>query len=264
MNDASQRQPVLCLVDYGLPGGYASDIWVILHNTLRRELFDTFEVLAYVRQLSDELIYDDIMQLRKWWRFFVHLWQEYLSHEDTVLTPLLSRIRAVDGRSDAFEKRISRITDDREWLDCKMLELTSYLEEFEKLPPARALVLFSRGVDRVAERMVTWFAIKERVLPGLFEGYYTEDICATVEDALIKRLRDGGWFEEGVVAVIRWMGCVQGFVAKKGQSKEREKWLVRNLSWMERLRLPVFFKRYDIIHGNVVKYFRQRVRSLKQ
>lgn len=253
----SSRIPVLCLVDYGMRGEYASDLWVLFHNTIRRELFDTFEIVGIVRQNYLSLRYSDICKLRKWWRFFVVIWEEYILYEKRLLDPLIRKISVVDGRSDILNKGLRPLRETREWLGLKMEEITSYIEEFEKLPAGRALCLICKNVDSYADKMMGYFVGQESLLPPYVESYHGEDIKNTIESLLMERIRKSDYFAEILVCMIRWMGSVQGFYHMKSQCKEREKWLCTHLSWFERQKIGTFFRRYELSQGNILLSFRQ-------
>lgn len=256
-----QRIPVLCLVEYGGHGAHASDIWVVMHNTIRRELFDVFEMLNIIRGAYLSMTLNDVYNLRKWWRFFVVLWSEYVNYERTLLDPVVHQICLVDGRSDVLLKRLVPLRETREWLGLKMEEITSYIEEFEKLPPGRALCLFCKTVDSFGDRAMLYFAGVERLLPRYVESYHGEEIKTSIEGQLIERLRKGAYFAEFVVALVRWMGTVQGFSSSRTQSKEREKWLNTHLFWLERQSLPKYYRKYEASHGRVVTSFRERLKK---
>lgn len=257
----SHRIPVLCLVDYGGHGAHASDIWVLMHNTIRRELFDVFEIINSIRREYLSMTLNDVYNLRKWWRFFVILWSEFAIYEKTILDPIVQQICLVDGRSDVLLKGLGRLRDTREWLSLKMEEMTSYIEEFERLPPGRALCLFCKTVDSFGDRAMLYFAGVERLLPRYVESYHDEEIKLSVEGQLIERLRKGAYFAEFVVALVRWMGTVQGFSSVQAQSKEREKWLNTHLFWLERQNLPKYCRKYEASHGRVLTYFRERLKK---
>lgn len=258
---SSSRIPVLCLADYGRRGAYATDIFVLMHNTIRRELFDMFEIIKVIRHEYLSLTWEDIYQVRKFWRFIVILWREYVGYERTLLNPMVQQICLVDGRSDVLLKKLAPIRDTREWMDLKMLEITSYVEEYEKLPTGRALILFCRTVDSFADKARYYFAGQERILPPFIENYHGEEVKLSVECQLMERLRKSPYFPELVVSMVRWMGSVQGFSSPRSQSRDREKWLSTHLFWMERQNLSRYYRKYEASHGKVLSHFRNRLQA---
>lgn len=257
----SHRIPVLCLVDYGGRGAYASDIFVLMHNTIRRELFDVFEIVTVIRQEYLSMTVNDLYNLRKWWRFFVILWQQYNGYEKVLIAPMIQQICLVDGRSDVLLKRLGPLRETREWLELKMEEITSYIEEFERLPAGRALVLFCRTVDAFADRAMIYFAGQERVLPPFIENYHGEEVKLAVELQLMERVRKSQYFPELVVSIVRWMGTVQGFSSPRTQTRERDKWLNSHLFWTERQCLSRYYQKYEATHGSVLSHFRNRLQN---
>ncbi|CDF39335.1 unnamed protein product [Chondrus crispus] len=255
------RTPVLCLVGYGGQGAHASDLWVLMHNTFRRELFDVFEMLNIVRSSYLSLILSDIYNLRKWWRFFVTLWSEYENYENTLLDPIVHKICLLDGRGDVLLKRLGPLRETREWLRLKMEEVTSYIEEFENLPPGRALSLFCKNVDSFGDRAMGYFAGVERLLPRFVESYYGEEVKLSVEGQLIKRMRNGKYFAEFVIALVRWMGTEESFSTTNAQERKRERWMNTHLFWLERLSLSKFYRKYEASHGCVLTYFQGRFKE---
>lgn len=255
------RTPVLCLVGYGGEGAHASDLWVLMHNTFRRELFDIFEMLNVVRSSYLSLSLSDIYNLRKWWRFFVTLWSEYENYENTLLDPIVHKICLLDGRGDVLLKRLGPLRETREWLRLKMEEVTSYIEEFENFPPGRALSLFCKSVDSFGDRAMVYFAGVERLLPRFVESYYGEEVKVSVEGQLIKRMRNGKYFAEFVVALVRWMGTEESLLTKSARARKRGRWMNTHLFWLERRSLSKFYRKYEASHGCVLTYFRGRFKE---
>lgn len=251
--------PVFCLVDYGIGSSFASDMWTLVHNAIRRELFDIFEVMEAVRRLCMRLTVSDIYNVRKWWRFFVILWSEYIAHEKETLSPIIQQICQIDGRGEALQGQLRLLREDKEWLTLKMEEVTSYIEEFEMLPPGRALCLFCRTVDIFANKLTLYFTAQERILPGLVECYHDEKLKMTVDRQLVERLRLSDHFPELLVCMVRWMGSVEGFSSPKTQSQQRDRWLASHLNWLERLKIPGYVHRFELNHGSVLKHFRTRL-----
>lgn len=252
--------PVLCLVEYGVQGSYASDIWVIMHNTLRRELFDAYEIVNVLRKRHLSLKLADVYELRKWWRFFVILWHEFDVHTKNSLTPLVEQICLVDGRKEVLKRRLAPLRETREWLTLKLEETTSYIEEFEKLSPARALILICKAIDSFAARTLSFFAGQERLLPGLIESYHGESIKLSIECKLLEQLRASQYYPELLTSVVRWIGTSHGEPQTK-HSKIRSKWLYSHLYWMERHSLSRSFQRYELSHGEVVANFQSKLKS---
>lgn len=257
----NMRFPVICLVDYGMAGSFASDLWVLLHNTIRRELFDLFDIMRCVRSLGMALTRTDIYNIRRWWRFFSTLWVQCVAHERHNLRPLVQQICQVDGRHESLVKSLRPIRSDQEWLELKMEEVTSYIEEFERIPPGRALFLFCQTVDAFASKMMTSFSAQEQFVPPLVECYFGDGIKLEVERKFVERLRKNEYFGELIIAVLRWMGSVEGFTSPKTQSQERDKWIHTHLNWLERMKLSSYRHRFELNHRSVVGYFRQRVRD---
>lgn len=249
-----QRLPVLCLAEYGEEGSHASDIWVLMHNTVRRELFDVFEILEVIRGEFLGMRVEDVYNLRKWWRFFAVMWGEFWIHEQERILPLVMQICLVDGRGDALRRQVKKLRETREWLQLKMEELTSYVEEFETLRPGRALCLICKNIDSFAEKAVEYFAGIERLLPGVVDGYHGEEIRCEIDGALVRRIRGKSYFAEMIVGMTRWMGTQCG-------EKARERWMGAHLFWVERQGMERFEKRYEESHGRVLSYFRNRLHN---
>lgn len=258
--------PLLSPSSYGRSETYASDIWVIMHNTIRVELIDTFDIIAAIRANYLSLTLADVHNFRQWWRFFCILWAEYIKYDNSVLDPIVQNICLVDGRSDVLKKRLAPLRASKEWLCLKMEEITSYVEEFECLPPARVLCLICKNVHSFAQNLSSYFRGCENLLPSFIESYHGNQIKLDTECQLIDQLRKNNHFAELIASVIRWIGVsAKGSTAAvehKQQAKEREKWLASHLFWLERPKMWYFFQRYDASHRCIFKQFVTRVRTL--
>lgn len=249
--------PVLCLVEFGTRGRYGWDVWVIMHNTIRRELFDVLEILKVVRREYLGLRMEDVREIRKWWRFFDVVMKAFGEHEAEKIRPVVERLCEVDGRREMLRREMRELREMNEWIELKMEEITSYIEEFEMLKPGRALSLICKNVDTLAARCTRWFAKTERVLPGLIQDYYGDEIRVEIIGALIKRLRGMKGFAELIVAVTRWMGSGEGVEGRK----VRQIWMGEFLFWGERQSMDYYQGQFDAVHGNVVGYFRERLHN---
>lgn len=253
--------PVICLVDYAVGGSYAVDLWVLFHNTIRRELFDFFEIMTSIRKIGFSMTSTDMVKLREWWRFFVALWSQFAAHEKLSLDPIIRHICQVDGRGESLQRQIRPLRENEEWLALKLEEVTSYLEEFERLPPGRALFLFNQTADAFANRLMVQFAEQEKMLPPLVENYFGEHIKSSIERQLVSRLRGSAQFGLFVVAVLRWMGSVEGFASAQAQCRDKDKWMALHLTWLERVKLSSYKQKYESSHASLVAYFRNRAAS---
>lgn len=243
--------PVLCLEGYGGEGEFAADVWVLMHNTVRRELFDLFEIVGIIRKRFLAMKMEDMYNLRKWWRFFGAMWREFGAHERERIDPVVEQICSVDGRGDVLKKRLRGLREMREWLGLKIEETTGYVEEFEKIgKPGRALSLICRSVESFAAKAVLYFGGMERLLPSMLEGYYQRQSCKEIESALVGRLRRTDYFGEMVVAMVRWMGA-----------DVRTSWMEEHLFWGERQAMERFERKYEICHGCIVVHFKDRLHS---
>jgi hypothetical protein len=241
------RIPVLCMCDYG-SGNYASDLWVLPHNALRRELFDLYEMIGVIRLRYLTLTWGDVYDLRRWWRLFSFFWRQYLAIEDGALTPLVASLLQVDGRREQLRKKIVALEEVREWICCKFEEVDSYMEEFEALPRSKALSLLCMTTDALGFKMLSYFNGQERLLPILVESYHEESVKLRTELQMLNIARGTSFREESFVHLIRWMEA----------GKPREKWLASHLWWSERSTLGRMYKRYADTHGDAVDRFRQK------
>lgn len=238
--------PVLCLESYGGHGEFAGDVWVLMHNTVRRELFDLFEIVGMIRKGFVRMKMEDMYNLRKWWRFFGVMCGEFWAHENERIAPMVEQICSVDGRADVFRGRLRGLREMREWLGLKMEEITAYVEEFEKIGrPGRALSLICRNIELFAAKVVVYFGGMERLLPRIAEEYYEREVCKGIEDALVARLRRSEYFEEMIVAMMRWMDV--GVKAR---------WMEEHLFWGERQALERFERKFEVSHGCIVTCFK--------
>ncbi|KAI0566266.1 trefoil factor [Gracilaria domingensis] len=265
-DDPTTTNPVITLVPYGRDGGYALDIFLIIHNTVRCELVDTFQIISVIRADFLSLSLRDVHNFRQWWRFFFLLWTEYITYYKNLLEPIIQNICHVDGRSDILRKRLRPLRAAKEWLCLKMEEITSYVEEFESLPPARALCLICKNVHSFAQNLNTYFRGCENLLPSFIESYHGEQVKLTTECQLIEQLRKNDHFPELMASIIRWIGTTNASsdaaLESKLQTKERDKWLASHMFWLERPKVWYFYQRYEATHRSIFKRFVTRVRTL--
>jgi hypothetical protein len=246
----SPRIPVLCMSDYGI-GEYASDLWTLPHNAIKRELFDLYEIIGVIRMRYLSLTFCDFYNLRVWWRLFGVFLIQYLTTEITLLDPLLKTVVGVDGRGESLRRKITPLFEMREWVLCKFEEISGYMEEFETLPRGRALSLICRTIDALGFKLMTLFNQQERCLPSMVESYHDESIKLSTELKMIEILRASDFFPEAIVHQVRWMEA----------GKSREKWLTSHLRWSERAHIGQFYKRYEMNHGRIVVAFRGKLRG---
>lgn len=242
------RTPVLCMCDYGI-GQFASDLWVLPHNAMRRELFDLYEIMSVVRSRFLSLTWGDVYKLRRWWRFLSYFWRQYLVIEDELLNPMVDAVLDVDGRCDQIRTNRAPLNDDREWISLKFEEVNAYMEEFERLPRSKVLGLICQTTDALGFRMLGYFNGQERILPPLIANYHDESIKLTIEQKMLEIYRNTNHTDESIVHLVRWMEL----------GKERDKWLVVHLWWGERSTLGRMYKKYNDNHGGVVDSFRKKI-----
>lgn len=240
------RTPVLCTVDYGISGAFAHDLWSLLHNALRMQLFETYEILTLFREHADEIVVRDVQCLRDWFMFVGRIWDVYIAHDSQSLTPVIKRIVSIDGRSDILTNRLSTLHAMREMLCLKFLEARAYIDELDISKPARGLGLFMHCFDVLCERMVGYFAGVERTYPTLVEGYHGMELLQNIERSLVERIQPD---EQLLVAIARGAGA----------GREMREWLSRYDGWGRTAR---WIRVYESGHANVLKYFRERTRTL--
>eukprot|EP00178_Gracilaria_changii_P025299 TRINITY_DN78033_c0_g1_i1.p1 TRINITY_DN78033_c0_g1~~TRINITY_DN78033_c0_g1_i1.p1 ORF type:complete len:472 (-),score=81.13 TRINITY_DN78033_c0_g1_i1:487-1809(-) len=262
----SKHNVVINLAPYGRSGTYAADIFVIVHNTIRLELVDTFHIVAVIRTHFLSLSVRDVHNFRQWWRFFFLLWSEYITYHNNLLEPIIHNICQVDGRSDVLRRRLRPLRSSKEWLCLKMEEITSYVEEFESLPPARALCLICNNIHSFAESVNAYFRACEKLLPPFIESYHGEQLKLSIECQLIEQLRKSEHFPELMASIIRWIGSTHAnadvTLNAKQQAKERDRWLASHMVWLERPKVWYFFQRYEATHRSIFTRFVTRVRTL--
>lgn len=244
----AMRIPVLCMSEYGR-GDYARDLWVLPHNSMKRELFDMYEMVSVLRLRYLSLTWGDMYAFRQWWRMFAFFWELYLSIERSFLEPLVDITCEIDGRRDEIRKKVEPMRDDREWIDLKFEEVTSYLEEFEAIPRGRAFSLICKTTDALGFKILGYFNTQERLLPPLIEVYHPSGIKAEVEAKMLNLLRATTLVDESIVHFIRWMEV----------GKERDAWLSTNLWWGERSTLKRMYRSYASGHGGAVEMFRSKL-----
>lgn len=253
-----QRIPPLRLVEYGSPSSYSSDMWTLIHNTIRRELIDLFEIVRVVKSKYSELTLGDIKKMKKWWSFFTAIWAEYDKYSTKSLEPIIQQICQIDGRSDILKDKKRQLRDMKEWLDLKLIEISSYIDEFESLPRGRALTLICMNIDSYGHKCVTYFAGIEQLYPSFIENYHDDDIKVSTECMLIDGMRKSSLFAEMIVVLTRWMTTETDDCTTERLAKRRNRWLNAHLYFLERQSLPNYIDRYERNYGSILSYFRQR------
>jgi hypothetical protein len=244
------RIPVLCMSDYGI-GEFASDLWTLHHNAIKRELFDLYEIIGVIRLRYLSLSFGDFYNLRVWWRLFGVFLIQYLTIEVTLLDPLIKTVVGVDGRGESLRRKVTPLVEMREWVLCKFEEISGYMEEFETLPRGRALSLICRTIDALGFKLLTLFHQQERTLPSMVESYHDETIKKVTELKVIEFLRTSDFFPEAIVHQTRWMEA----------GKVRDQWLTNHLRWSEKANVARFYRRYEMNHGKFVLAFRGKLRA---
>lgn len=257
------RFPVLCLSEYGIDGDYASDIWVLLHNAVRREFLDLYEMINCMRQLKLLLTTEDIYDFRRWWRFFSILWDQFVLHNKVSLQPVVKQICQANGEDAWICKELRKLSEDNDWLLLKMEEVSSYIEEFEKFEPGKMLRLFMQTMDDFTSRLLTHFNEREKLLPPLVRKYFGKQIKTAVDRQLLARLRKSDYFGELLVSVLRGVDCSQDLGASINGAAQRNKWIEDNLNWVERMRMSYFVHRFNVNHGSIVNGFKLRLYNKK-
>lgn len=247
--------PALCMRDYGT-GSHVQDLWVLLHNALRREVFDLYDIFETIKKRYLVLTWGDIYALRRWWRMFSFFWRLYTMAQDQLLRPLVNNALLVSGNQEKPGKLFQQLADTNDWISFKFEEVTCYMEEFEDLPSGRALVLLCRATGELGVRLAGYFSGQEDLYPSLIEASHTElsreeseTITLTTELQLLELIRSSPYPDEAIVFLIRWMDVGPG----------RKSWLVSHLFWGERSTLNRMYKRFALSHGNVVDRFKKKM-----
>lgn len=252
------RFPVLCLSDYGNDGDYASDIWVLLHNTVRRELLDLYEMINCMRQLKLLLNISDVYNFRRWWRFFSVVWDGYVMHNNVCLQPIVKQICLANWEDAWMRKELRKLNEDSDWLSLKMVEVSSYIEEFEKFEPGKVLRLFMQTMDDLTCRILSHFSEREKLLPPLVRKYFGKQIKTAVEGQLVSRFRKSEHFGELLVCVLRTIDTSQGMRSPTNGVVQRNKWIEEHLNWIERMRMSYYVHKFNANHGSIVNEFKER------
>lgn len=253
-----QRIPSLRLVEYGSPSSYSSDMWTLIHNTIRRELIDLFEIVRVMKSKYSELTLGDIKKMKKWWAFFTAIWAEYDKYSTKSLEPIIQQICQIDGRSDILKDKKRHLRDMKEWLDLKLVEISSYIDEFESLPRGRALTLICMNIDSYGHKCVTYFTGIESLYPSFIENYHDDDIKVSTECMLIEGMRKSSLFAEMIVALTRWMTTETEDCSTERLAKRRSRWLNAHLYFLERQSLQNYIERYERNYGSILCHFRKQ------
>lgn len=152
--------PVLIPRDYDLPTRWAEDVVVLMHNAVRREVSDLYEIMSAISMRYRLLTYKDIWALRQWWYLFLHFWEICNRADKEILFPLVSRSFEVSGRMMQFRKKFRYLGEVLDWLNFKLEEITAYVQALGKLPSGKVMALLFKAVKEFTPKMLKYFGMQ--------------------------------------------------------------------------------------------------------
>lgn len=275
--------PILAHVPLGK--SWSADVVAVVHNAVRCEIADLFDILASML-LSSEVSNVTVAELRAffaWFSTFEAFVVTCLKAEEEVLYPWLEQWGRIDGSLSTASRINTKgaiIRGIRDTATCAALVglhhnlpagvvLTNpdrhYYDAlkvgFAEVGPATAAQhsailctdVLQKVVAHVSEfttAIIAYFEDEERSLPSIIESLYdAEDVrAAAVERRTIRAIWKCGRKDESMVMLVRPID--DRAVAKA--------WIQRNFKRLERVSLPLWRRRYQSGRGAVVARFRQR------
>ncbi len=160
--------PNFALGEYGGRDTWASDVFVLLHNAIRWEIMDVYNILGSIQRRWATLQMIDIWDFSEHWEVFEVFVAQYFEIEDQIIFPFMLNVAAESSDLSRYHKVVKY---NKERLEAILLDIGMTLEKFNTQQPGDVMpVLYTQLVDCLP-KLLDYMNEQEKVLPKVFKEF---------------------------------------------------------------------------------------------
>lgn len=241
--------PNFALGEYGGRDTWPSDVFVLLHNAIRREIMDVYNILASIQRRWTSLQMVDIWDFSEYWEIFEVFVAQYFEIEDQIIFPFMLNVAADSPDLSRYHK-VVKYNKDR--LEAILLEIGLTLEKFNTTPAGEVMPTLYKQLVDCLPKLLDYMTEQEQVLPPVFSQYCDREDRTLLNRASANFLVRATNGRDGIAILTRWIE----------DSMVLQIWKNENLSPRAKSSHKKWVASLEANHVEIVQRFQRRMRNV--
>jgi len=242
--------PNFALAEYGGRETWNSDVFVLLHNAIRWEIMDVYNILGSMQRRWSSLQMIDIWDFAEHWEVFEVFVAQYFEIEDQIIFPFLLNVAASSGELARYHK-VVKYNKDR--LDGLLIDIGQTLERFNSASPAEIVPVLYEQLVNCLPKILDYMNEQEQVLPGVFMQHCDPQDRTLLNRACANFLVRATNGRHGIAILTRWIE----------DSMVLQMWKNENLSARAKQSHKKWIQALQSEHVDIANRFQRRMRNLQ-
>ncbi len=243
--------PNFALAEYGGADTWASDVFVLLHNAIRWEIMDVYNIIGSMQRRWTSLRMIDVWDFAEHWEVFEVFVAQYFEIEDQIIFPFMLNVAAQSAELARYHK-VVKYNKDR--LEGHLLDIGLTLEKFNTSSPSEVMPALYEQLIACLPKILDYMNEQEQVLPKVFRQYCDPEDRTLLNRACANFLIRATNGRHGIAILTRWIE----------DSMILQMWKNENLSARAKQSHKKWVAVLETEHVAIVNRFQRRMRDLQK
>lgn len=243
--------PNFALGEYGGRNTWMSDVFVLMHNAIRWEIMDVYNILSSMQRRWTSLQMVDVWDFSEHWEVFEVFVAQYFEIEDQIIFPFMLNVAAQSSELARYHKVVKY---NKERLESILLEIGLTLEKFNTAAPSEVMPILYDKLVSCLPKLLDYMTEQEQVLPKVFQQYCDPEDRTLLNRACANFLVRATNGRHGIAILTRWIE----------DSMVLQMWKNENLSARAKQSHKKWVAALQVEHVDIVNRFQRRMRNLQK
>lgn len=243
--------PNFALGEFGGRDTWHSDVFVLLHNAIRWEIMDVYNIIASMQRRWTSLQMVDVWDFSEHWEVFEVFVAQYFEIEDQIIFPYMLNVAAESSELARYHKVVKY---NKERLEAILLEIGLTMEKFNSKSPGEVMPKLYEQLVSCLPKLLDYMSEQEQVLPKVFLQFCDRGDRTLLNRAAANFLVRATNGRYGIAILTRWIE----------DTMVLQMWKNENLSARAKQSHKKWVAALQTEHVDIVNRFRRRMRDLQK
>lgn len=240
--------PDFALGEYGAPNTWYSDVFVLIHNSIRWEIMDLYTIIGSLQRRWLALTMLDMYELCKYWEVFELFLGQWFEVEDQIIFPYLLSVAASSQELASYYKFVKF---DKENLIGMMYDIGSTIETFNCAPAGEVFPALYRQLVDYLPKILHYMQQQDAILPSVFAAHCHPEDRIMLNRAIANFLVRAANGRDSIAILTRWIE----------DAMVLQIWKDENLSSRAKSSHKKWLTKLDENHVEIARKFQRRLRN---
>lgn len=242
--------PNFALGEYGAPNTWNSDVFVLIHNSIRWEIMDLYTIIGSLQRRWLALTMLDMYELCEYWETFELFLGQWFEVEDQIIFPYLLSVAASSQELARYYKVVKY---NKEMLVGMLYDVGATIEMFNSAPAGEVFPALYRQIVDYLPKILDYMEQQDAVLPSVFAAHCHPEDRIMLNRAVANFLIRAANGRDSIAILTRWIE----------DSMVLQIWKDENLSSRAKSSHKKWLMKLDENHVEIARKFQRRLRSGK-